>query len=311
MSKIKEWLKPTKNKVITGVVAALIVVSCSFGIYAVINASSEPTITFKENIVFEYGDKIDKDALWNKVVDTTATTETYPVVRTDVNTSVVTKDNQTNVAVLVIDNAGKEYRYDFKYTVTDTKKPVLENIKDVTLYIGDSFEPTKLFTASDPVDGKLTVKIDGGYDVKTAGTYQLNASATDKNGNVTTQPFKLIVKEVVSEDDEVITSSITKQPNTGNSNGGNDNNTSWTGNGSSNGNNGDDTSYVPPVEEVPSIPEIPTRPGPSAPSGMIYYNDYGTTDACIADARNQALLHMDEWINSYCDDNGYMYYEPN
>jgi LPXTG-motif cell wall-anchored protein len=75
------------------------------------------------------------------------------------------------------------------------EKPVIDGAADITIKVGESFEPKLGVTAADKEDGDLTSKIviEGSVDTSKAGEYLLAYSVTDSNGNTTTVTRKITV----------------------------------------------------------------------------------------------------------------------
>ncbi len=84
--------------------------------------------------------------------------------------------------------------YQVIWKVQDTKMPILSGVQDIEITEGDKLDIKSNMSAFDEVDGRLEVIIEGDYDRNKAGEYPLTAKAMDKNKNITTQDFKLIVK---------------------------------------------------------------------------------------------------------------------
>ena len=138
---------------------------------------------------------------------------------------ILTKDN---IAANDVDTK-KAGTYHVTYKVTDkngasTEKTIIvtvkENIpptitaKDITLKVGDSYNPLSGVTAEDKEDGKITLTKDNiiANDVNTskAGTYHVTYKVTDKNGASTEKTITVTVKKITK------TSTTTKKsPKTG------------------------------------------------------------------------------------------------
>ncbi len=80
-------------------------------------------------------------------------------------------------------------------TVDDSNYPIIEGVLDKTITVGDSINLKENITAYDVIDGDVDIKIDGSVDNTKAGVYEIKVSATDKNNNLTSQTFKVTVKE--------------------------------------------------------------------------------------------------------------------
>ena len=113
MEKIKKWLEPTKNKVIAGVIAVLVIAGGSYGVWALTqNKVSEPVVIFKDNIVFEYGEDVSNDI--NKLIG-----------------RLLDKDNENNVDLLAsyVKDDNHEQKLKELSTDKDTIYFVIEEIK--------------------------------------------------------------------------------------------------------------------------------------------------------------------------------------
>lgn len=97
------------------------------------------------------------------------------------------------------------------FTVKDTKAPEIKlDQQSLTIEYGESFDPyANIKSVSDPVDGDLErtdtgtgYRIEGHYDVQQAGTYELKVIAADRNGNESTDSFRLTVKEAPAPEPE-------------------------------------------------------------------------------------------------------------
>ena len=133
-------------------------------------------------------------------------------------------------------------------TVTDTatlevvkqNAPVINGVKsEVTIEVGQAFDPLENVTATDFAGNAVEVKVTGTYDVNVPGEYTITYKAVDKYGTESAE-MKTILKVV-----EKSNNNETPDNNgNGSGNGGNDsgNNGSDSGNGGNDsGNNGSDS----------------------------------------------------------------------
>ena len=133
-------------------------------------------------------------------------------------------------------------------TVTDTatlevvkqNAPVINGVKsEVTIEVGQAFDPLENVTATDFAGNAVEVKVTGTYDVNVPGEYTITYKAVDKYGTESAE-MKTILKVV-----EKSNNNETPDNNgNGSGNGGNDsgNNGSESGNGGNDsGNNGSDS----------------------------------------------------------------------
>lgn len=95
-----------------------------------------------------------------------------------------------------IDAAAKKLTDAQAALAKDETKPLFSGIEDVTLNYGDTFDAKAGVLAWDAVSGDLTaaVEISGTVDTKTAGTYELTYTVTDKAGNIASVVRKVTVK---------------------------------------------------------------------------------------------------------------------
>lgn len=78
--------------------------------------------------------------------------------------------------------------------VVDTKPPIIENVKNITIYQHENPSFYDSVVANDNSNEKINLKVIGTYDTNKDGEYDLEYEAKDSSGNVTKIPFKLIVK---------------------------------------------------------------------------------------------------------------------
>ncbi len=79
----------------------------------------------------------------------------------------------------------------------ENQAPVISGVKDVSINIGDSFDPMSGVTANDAEDGDLTstITVSGTVDTSKAGSYPLTYTVSDSKGITTTATCVITVKE--------------------------------------------------------------------------------------------------------------------
>lgn len=97
--------------------------------------------------------------------------------------------------------------FDVTVVIEDTQKPVIKGVKDSIEFedlAADKIEEelSKLITASDPVDGDLEVTFTINPIEDKENEYDVTVEAEDKNGNKTTEKFKVVVKIAEKEKKE-------------------------------------------------------------------------------------------------------------
>jgi hypothetical protein len=100
-----------------------------------------------------------------------------------------------------------KYRtYESMLLIKDTTPPVIEGIKDQTVYQNSTISYRKDVTASDNLGGEVTLDIDSSkVDLKTLGKYQVVYIATDASGNKTeVQAYVTVVAKPAGYVDEAV-----------------------------------------------------------------------------------------------------------
>lgn len=121
----------------------------------------------------------------------------------DKKTGIVTVDDITKPVIYEYDcgfsNQGKEtltITINIKGNVDNTLPTISAN--NVTLNVGDTFDPLKDVTATDKEDGTITLTKDNiianDVDISKAGTYHVTYKVTDKNGASTEKTITVTVK---------------------------------------------------------------------------------------------------------------------
>ena len=308
MDKIKKWLEPKKNKVIAGLIAVLVIAGGGYGVWTLTQAkSSEPVIVFNENIMFEYGENVEQDAIIDKVINKEKSdyTSVSRIITIDVSSVTISLDEEGNEhlsdkrqSTLIVDKDGTEKEFTFDYDVKDTQAPIIEDAEDMETPYGSELKFEDIITATDLVDGKVKLIVEGELDTSKAGQYEMKAIATDNNGKEKEKTFVVTVLEEEKPVEEPETPS-TQAPS--NSAGG----TSSTNKPSSNTGNTSTTKPAEPSKPTetpkPTEPEKPveqpkpvepSKPDREAPTGMLLFKDYGTFDLCNADIHKQAKSHV-------------------
>ncbi len=322
MKKIKEWLQVPKNKIITGVVAVLIIGGGGFGVWSITQSKKVivPPLQIKEPLEFEYGQSNEKkmyglkkielsDIVSNlEVYDTVDFKSLNPTTKT-LNDDFIIIDTSTvgeHTSTITVSYKGEYHQTSFPYKVVDTHNPEFNTVMNIDTPYNTEPEYKDIIKATDIVDGELEVSISGEIDVTVAGIYDMEASATDKNGNTSKHAFKVTVQEEVKE---AVVEPTTPSNNNTSSGGSSSSNNSSSGDSSQSGGGGGTTETPKPVEP----PVTPSRPDPyqvAKEIGMIFYKDYGNTDGCLAVMNSELDNHYREWKTNLCDDNGYMFYTP-
>lgn len=167
----------------------------------ILGTSSLPDI-FAEDVTLKVGDTFDplKNVTASDFEDGPITLTRENIIENDVDTS---RAGVYHVTYEVTDSEGKSSRKVITVTVegsTDIPNtaPTI-SANDVTLNVGDTFNPLANVTATDKEDGTITLTKDNiianDVDTSKAGTYHVTYKVTDKNGASSEKTITVTVKE--------------------------------------------------------------------------------------------------------------------
>ncbi len=158
--------------------------------------------------------------------------------------------------------------------VQDTTKPVFEDVKDISIEEGESYDFEKNIKATDLTDVTITFSE---VDLTKTGEHKVTATATDSSGNIATKDINIEVTK--KEVEETPTASNSSGNSSSSSSSGSSSNTSSSSGSSSSSSGSSSNTTTPEVEE------------PSTPSGGY---DYKTGDLGILfDSFEEAGDYMD------------------
>ena len=110
-------------------------------------------------------------------------------------------NNQTyNITYTVNDSDGNVTTKVIKVTVTN-QLPTISGISELTIKVGDIFNPLSLISSTDKEDGNITKKVivkENTVDTKKAGVYKVVYSVTDSDKNTVIKEIKVIVKSNIN-----------------------------------------------------------------------------------------------------------------
>ena len=124
-----------------------------------------------------------------------------------------------NTGIVTVEDKTKDVIYEYDCGISQKGKETLEVVlklnsqtentapaisaNDVTLNVGDTFDPLANVTAMDKEDGTITLTKDNivanDVDTSKAGTYHITYKVTDKNGISTEKTITVIVKQNTSD----------------------------------------------------------------------------------------------------------------
>ncbi len=110
---------------------------------------------------------------------------------------------EQEVSFIYLNNDDKKRRGTFVIEVVDTEEPLVWISKTYSTPIGEDLDLENTIICVDNYDNSPTCKIEGDYDINTAGTYSLSFVATDSSDNKVEYTFSLTVYDnTVNEEDE-------------------------------------------------------------------------------------------------------------
>lgn len=126
----------------------------------------------------------------------------YDDVDTDVEKSVKVTHNipKKTVGTFIVnyeaaDATGNRSTFNQEVKLSDLEAPVLHNVANRTIFVGDHFEVLAGIQATDNLDGDLSkaISFSGNVNTSKAGDYTVTYKVTDKAGNMTRQTVKITV----------------------------------------------------------------------------------------------------------------------
>ena len=110
----------------------------------------------------------------------------------------MTREGEQEISIIATDIAGNETTKTAKLSLqTDTEPPVIEGVKDIDIFLGESISYRSGIKVTDNCDSGASLDIDtGGANNKTEGQYTITYKATDRAGNTTVETALLTVRQI-------------------------------------------------------------------------------------------------------------------
>ena len=146
-------------------------------------------LNYKESITIYIGDKIPKSSDY---------------FEKDINVKIKWSnlDNyKVNTYKGLMTYKNKDYK--IKLIVKDKNPPQIEGVKDITIFVNEKIDFYKDIKITDDSKDEIKKKIEGTYDLKKKGVYNMKYVVSDKS-NTTTKDFKLIVKDKPKEESKTV-----------------------------------------------------------------------------------------------------------
>ena len=156
-----------------------------------VRSNEKPVIHGADNITIKVGDT------FNPLDGVTATdTEDGTISNIEVTGSVNTSEvGKYTLTYKVTDNDGNINTVERIVTVRSNSKPVIHGADNITIKVGDTFNPLNGVSATDTEDGTISnIEVTGSVNTSEVGEYTLTYKVTDNDGNITTVERIVIVK---------------------------------------------------------------------------------------------------------------------
>lgn len=166
-------------------ISLVIIITCYFVFNFVRVKTAKVNIILKKDLTIEFASNIHVSDMIKNMNGTIK--NDYKIDTTKLGTKKI-KFNFTN-------DDGITIPYSYDITIKDTTEPLIWLGNTYYVTTGSNIQLTDKILCGDNYDNKPICKIEGDYDLNQAGSYDLVFEATDKNGNINTKEFTLVVED--------------------------------------------------------------------------------------------------------------------
>ena len=166
-------------------ISLVIIITCYFVFNFVRVKTAKVNIILKKDLTIEFASNIHVSDMIKNMNGTIK--NDYKIDTTKLGTKKI-KFNFTN-------DDGITIPYSYDITIKDTTEPLIWLGNTYYVTTGSNIQLTDKILCGDNYDNKPICKIEGDYDLNQAGSYDLVFEATDKNGNINTKKFTLVVED--------------------------------------------------------------------------------------------------------------------
>ena len=166
-------------------ISLVIIITCYFVFNFVRVKTAKVNIILKKDLTIEFASNILVSDMIKNMNGTIK--NDYKIDTTKLGTKKI-KFNFTN-------DDGITIPYSYDITIKDTTEPLIWLGNTYYVTTGSNIQLTDKILCGDNYDNKPICKIEGDYDLNQAGSYDLVFEATDKNGNINTKEFTLVVED--------------------------------------------------------------------------------------------------------------------
>lgn len=166
-----------------------------YDITLIVTDTTSPTIEVENEIPYNQKDFQISDYI--KVFDNS---QKECQVEVDDSHLDIHKIGEYTITVTAKDESENELKKEFSIKVMDKSGPVITNINDVSLKIGDQFDEMEGVKAIDEVEGDCSqsLHVEGSVNTNKKGLYELTYTAKDSSGNITSEKRQVTVNEATS-----------------------------------------------------------------------------------------------------------------
>ena len=166
-------------------ISLVIIITCYFVFNFVRVKTAKVNIILKKDLTVEFASNIHVSDMIKNMNGTIK--NDYKIDTTKLGTKKI-KFNFTN-------DDGITIPYSYDITIKDTTEPLIWLGNTYYVTTGSNIQLTDKILCGDNYDNKPICKIEGDYDLNQSGSYDLVFEATDKNGNINTKEFTLVVED--------------------------------------------------------------------------------------------------------------------
>ena len=166
-------------------ISLVIIITCYFVFNFVRVKTAKVNIILKKDLTVEFASNIHVSDMIKNMNGTIK--NDYKIDTTKLGTKKI-KFNFTN-------DDGITIPYSYDITIKDTTEPLIWLGNTYYVTTGSNIQLTDKILCGDNYDNKPICKIEGDYDLNQAGSYDLVFEETDKNGNINTKEFTLVVED--------------------------------------------------------------------------------------------------------------------
>ncbi len=180
-------MKRKKYKMSIFIIIPIMVVILCLVIFQIMKNSLKVKVYLENNLNVEINEKLTNISLIKKVTNGNIVDK-----EENIDTS---KLGKKEITINLKNKYGKKQSYKYIVTIVDTIKPVITYNSEIELFVGDNKDLLEGVSVTDNSLEKLSVTIEGDYDLNKVGEYKVYFTAKDSSNNITKEEVTIKVKE--------------------------------------------------------------------------------------------------------------------